>query len=184
MLGEPVEINAQFARLAHTDIEVEDTAVATIRFQSGALGVLHATTAAYPGLTARLQVMGDQGSAVIEQDRLIYFHERSRSDGEVGQLGLYGGGNQRDEVADPTVEVVRLDPTQSPLGHMRQYADLFDAIQNHRTPLVTVHDAMTSLAVVHGVYVSATLGRPVAFTDVLGDAFSDVTYEIEEQPRR
>jgi len=69
LLGAPVEVTASTARLAHDGIEVEDTAVATLRFAGGALGVLHATTAAYPGLTARLQVHGDRGSAVIDDDR-------------------------------------------------------------------------------------------------------------------
>src|SRR5580704_17228758 len=74
MLGDPIEVFGRTARLAHERIEVEDTAVATIRFASGALGVLLATTAAYPGVTARLQIHGDRGSAVIDDDRLTYLH--------------------------------------------------------------------------------------------------------------
>jgi predicted dehydrogenase len=41
-------------------------AVATVRFASGAVAALHATTAAYPGLAVRLQVHGTLGSAVIQ----------------------------------------------------------------------------------------------------------------------
>ena len=33
-----------------------------------------ATTAAYPGLTARIAVHGDRGSAIIDDDELSYFH--------------------------------------------------------------------------------------------------------------
>ena len=46
-----------------------------LRFDSGALAVLHATTAAYPGLSARLQVHGDLGSVVIDNDQLVYIHK-------------------------------------------------------------------------------------------------------------
>ena len=53
---------------------MEDVAAGVVRFESGALGVLHATTAAYPGLSARLQVHGDRGSAVIDNDQLAFFH--------------------------------------------------------------------------------------------------------------
>ena len=53
-MGRPVEVFAYTGTLAHQRIEVEDAAVAVVRFESGALGVLHATTAAYPGLSARL----------------------------------------------------------------------------------------------------------------------------------
>jgi predicted dehydrogenase len=63
LLGVPVEVFARTARLAHERIEVEDVAVATIRFASGALAVFHATTGAYPGLPVRLQVHGTLGSA-------------------------------------------------------------------------------------------------------------------------
>ena len=60
-MGRPVEVFAYTGTLAHERIEVEDVAVGVVRFESGALGVLHATTAAYPGLSARLQVHGDRG---------------------------------------------------------------------------------------------------------------------------
>ena len=61
-MGRPVEVFAYTGTLAHERIEVEDVAVGVVRFESGALGVLHATTAAYPGLSARVQVHGDKGS--------------------------------------------------------------------------------------------------------------------------
>ncbi|MCU1675833.1 MAG: gfo/Idh/MocA family oxidoreductase, partial [Frankiales bacterium] len=73
-LGRPVEVFAHTALLAHERIEVEDVAVATFRFESGALAVLHATTSAYPGLDVQLQVHGTRGSAVIRDDRLEYLH--------------------------------------------------------------------------------------------------------------
>ena len=73
-MGRPVEVFAYTGTLAHERIEVEDVAVGVVRFESGALGVLHATTAAYPGLSARLQVHGDQGSVVIDNDQLTFIH--------------------------------------------------------------------------------------------------------------
>ncbi len=62
MPGRPVAVSATTARLAHEGIEVEDTAVATIRFDGGALAVVHGTTAAHPGISNRVQVQGSQGS--------------------------------------------------------------------------------------------------------------------------
>src|SRR5829696_9073941 len=82
-MGRPVEVFAYTATLAHERIEVEDAAVVVVRFESGALGVIHATTAAYPGLSARLQVHGDQGSVVIDNDELSFVHitpQGSRAD--------------------------------------------------------------------------------------------------------
>ncbi len=73
-LGQPVEVFAYADTLAHERIETEDIAVGVVRFASGALGVLHGSTAAYPGLSARLQVHGDRGSVVIENDAFTFVH--------------------------------------------------------------------------------------------------------------
>ena len=77
-LGTPVEVFAYTACLAHERIEVEDTAVAVVKFASGALGVIHGTTAAYPGLDASLRVFGSKGSAVITNDELVFLHAERR----------------------------------------------------------------------------------------------------------
>jgi UDP-N-acetyl-2-amino-2-deoxyglucuronate dehydrogenase len=73
-LGKTVSVFAYAGRLAHENIEVEDVAVAVVKFENGALGVLYGSTAAFPGLSARLQVHGDKSSVVIEGDRLIFIH--------------------------------------------------------------------------------------------------------------
>ncbi|QNA91393.1 Gfo/Idh/MocA family oxidoreductase [Microbacterium sp. Se63.02b] len=68
MLGRPVSVSAKTGRLAHEGIEVEDVAGATIEFESGAIGLLLASTAAYPGLPVRLAVHGSHGTAVMENE--------------------------------------------------------------------------------------------------------------------
>src|SRR5204863_3538456 len=55
-MGPVTEITAHCGTLAHERIAVEDTAVATLRFASGALGVLEASTAAYPGYLKRIEL--------------------------------------------------------------------------------------------------------------------------------
>jgi predicted dehydrogenase len=174
-LGRPVEISAKTALLAHDGVEVEDTAVATVTFESGALAVLHATTAAYPGLTVRLQLMGSKGSAVIDGDELEYFHAADAG-GEGNDMGLLGGGNQAaDELAKfPDEPAQALDPTVYPAGHVRQYRDIVDAVRAGRPAGVTVRDAVTALATVRALYVSATLGQPVLIDEVLAGRYDDV----------
>lgn len=175
-LGRPVEISAKTALLAHEGVEVEDTAVATLTFESGALAVLHATTAAYPGLTVRLQVMGSKGSAVIDNDHLEYFHAADAAGGTESAMGLMGGGNQAEsELAKyPEEPATTLDPTVYPAGHVRQYRDIINAIRSGRPAGVTVRDAVTALATVRALYVSATLGKPVLIDDVLAGKYNAV----------
>ena len=162
LLGEPVEVFAATGRLSHERIEVEDTAVATVRFAGGALGLIHATTAAYPGISARLQVHGDRGSAIIENDELLFFHA---ADDETpgSDYGSVGTGNQ-------AAAVLPLDPSGAVAGpaglvsqtHVAQYRDFLDAVRTGRPPLVGVAEAMTTLSVILAVYESARTGQPVA----------------------
>ncbi|WP_285247388.1 Gfo/Idh/MocA family oxidoreductase [Pseudarthrobacter sp. efr-133-R2A-89] len=174
-MGRPVEIFAHTARLAHERIEVEDTAVATVTFENGGLAVLHATTAAHPGLTVRVQLMGSEGSAVVDNDRLDYFHSRAAG-GASADMGLQGGGNQaQEELAKyPEEDYKAADPTVYPAGHVRQYRDILAAIAGGKQPGVTVSDAVNALAAVRSVYVSATLGQPVLFEDVLAGKYNDL----------
>ncbi|UKA61773.1 Gfo/Idh/MocA family protein [Arthrobacter sp. FW306-04-A] len=179
-MGTPVQIQAHTALLAHERIEVEDTAVATVRFASGALAVIHCTTAAYPGLTARIQVHGERGSAVVDNDRLQYFHAADNAPaGESGSsYGLAGGGNQAElevGVHDASANTKGADDLQT--AHQKQYADVVQAIRTGKEPRVGVSEATAALATVRALYVSATLGTAVHFEDVLAGKYDDVTVQ-------
>jgi UDP-N-acetyl-2-amino-2-deoxyglucuronate dehydrogenase len=172
-LGRPVEIQAHTALLAHGRVEVEDVAVATIRFESGALAVLHATTAAFPGLSVRLQVHGSRGSAIIEDDQLEFFHVAGDDDGR-------RVSNQAADVVGPgELRGGERDPERFTLGHLRQYEDVVNAIREGRPPLVRVDDALLALAVVRCLYLSSTLGRSVTLDEVLDGSLDDVTVITE-----
>lgn len=177
MFGRPSEISAETALIAHERVEVEDIAVATIRFESGALATLHATTAAFPGLTVRLQVHGTRGSAVIDNDQLEYFAALTPSD-----IDFTGG----DSVANRASELVSGEdlggqpklPGWFPRAHGRQYDDFLEAIRDGREPGVTVHDAILSLAAVRCIYLAATRGTKVSFDDVLNGTYDDVVTRV------
>jgi predicted dehydrogenase len=166
MLGQPVEVFAWTECLAHDRIEVEDTAMATIRFAGGALGVVHGTTAAYPGLTARLGVYGDRGSAVIDNDVLEYFHV-AKADAADLAYGGAGDGNQAADVLQADRDDAPgagADPAALSDAHTDQYRDFLDAVAEGRPPLVTVAEASRTLAVVCAIYESARTGLPVRVT--------------------
>lgn len=180
-LGRPIDVQAHTALLAHERLEVEDTAVATMRFASGALAVVHATTAAFPGLTVRLQVHGSSGSAIIDNDRLDYFHAAG-ADGAGssthGAAGVAGGsvtGNTAEsEVGfDETAAAPRRDDAFV-VGHRRQYDSIAHSIDTGAAPGVAVNDALLSIAVVRAIYLSSTLGHRIAFDDVLAGRYDSV----------
>ena len=170
-LGTPVDVVARTAQLAHERVEVEDTVAAVLRFASGALATLHATTAAQPGLTVRLQVMGDGGSAVLDNDRLFYFHSVAATGTGPADRGIGGGGNQAASLvpAGEAGQVVGGGPGTGAMfvGHTRQYDDVARAIRTGTTPGVTVQDALLAVATVQSVYEAARTGRTVRVADVL-----------------
>ncbi len=173
MFGEPIDVSARTASLAHERIEVEDTLVATITFASGALAVIHATTAAFPNVGTRLQVHGSKGSAVIEEDQLLFFSSAA-SDQQ---------GNQAATVV--AAEELRGNPRALDsfvVGHARQYEDVVAAIRDGRPPLVRVTDALLALAVVRALYLSATLGRTVTIAEVLDGSLDDVEVRTGTSP--
>ena len=69
-MGPAVEVSAYTATLAHQRIEVEDVAVATVKFANGALGVIEASTATWPGELKRIEISGDAGSAILREEDL------------------------------------------------------------------------------------------------------------------
>ena len=173
IFGEPIDVSARTATLAHEGIEVEDTLVATIAFASGALAVIHATTAAYPNVGTRLQVHGSQGSAIIEEDQLLYFSS-SASDQQ---------GNQAASVVP--AEELRGNPRELDsfvVAHLRQYLDIVAAIREHRRPGVRVADALLALTVVRGLYVSATLGRTVRIAEVQDGSLDSIEVRTGPTP--
>lgn len=82
VMGEPVEVTARIATLAHERIDFKDGAVVTIVFASGALGVVRATTAAFPGVGAGLRVYGDPGSGSSSTTRSCTCTPRRRARSE------------------------------------------------------------------------------------------------------
>ena len=155
VVGTPVEVFAYTACLAHERIEVEDTATAVVKFASGALGVIHGTTAAYPGLDASLRVFGSKGSAVISDDELVFLHENAGEAPEIAMSEMTGLNQVTDEF--------RLEPEDLTLGraHRRQLADFVEAVTTGRPPRVGTAEARTALSVILAMYESAASGCPV-----------------------
>jgi UDP-N-acetyl-2-amino-2-deoxyglucuronate dehydrogenase len=166
IMGPVVEVSAYAGRIAHERIEVEDTAVAIARFASGALGVIQGTTAAYPGLTARLEVHGDRGSAIIDNDELAYFHSAARGDGAT-DYGASGEGNQAAELlsrhaGESAGAAAGADPASLSMAHREQIHDFIEAIRDDREPLVNLEEGRKPVALILAIYESARSGRPVS----------------------
>lgn len=145
--GGVASIRAYMDTLAH-DIEVEDVASATVRYKSGALGVIQGTTAANPGLAQRFEVFGDAGCVVVEGSKIRTWKVPGASE-EGAEKGTADEGGANDPAA------IGLS------GHAAQINDMVQAIREDREPLVNAVEGRKGVAIILGIYESARTGKEV-----------------------
>jgi len=154
LLGPVKEVSAFTATLAHARVEVEDTAVACLRFANGALGVIQATTSVWPGLPKTIAIHGDQGSAVVEQeDLLCWAFARAEPQDEAlrhrfaQKVGASGGASNPAAITHEY--------------HRRQLADFIQAIQQGGEPRVDGREGRKAVEIILGIYQSARERRVI-----------------------
>lgn len=157
LVGMPCEVLAQVATLAHSQIQVEDTVVAALRYPNGALGVIEGATSTWPGFLKRVEISGDRGSAILEDDRLIFwkFEKETVEDDTIraraSQTSSIGGG-----VSDPKAIGIE--------GHRVQIQDLVDAIHQNRPPAIPGEEGRKAVYLILAIYQSAKAGQKVFLT--------------------
>lgn len=139
-------------------METEDVAVAVLRFANGALGTIAATTGAYPGITTRIEIFGDQGSAVIENDDLSYIH-LAHDDKEA--VSAYGISPQERKKDEDTASASQNPAALSANSHALQIADMIRAIREDRTPLVDGYTGRHPVEIILSIYESARTKKEV-----------------------
>ncbi len=154
MMGGVQEVMAYTATLAHENIEVEDVATATLKFNNGALGVIQASTAVYPGMLKRIEIHGSHGSAIIEEEDLKVwsFAEPTAEDHELLQA-LTGKTKTGGGAADPSAIGHH--------GHAAQLADVLAAIRTGQRPQIDGREGRKSVELIAAIYQSAREGRAV-----------------------
>ena len=150
LLGDVVRVQARTAALLHK-IEAEDTAVATLEFASGALGIFHATTAAYPGYPRRVEISGTEGTAILEHDRIIVADLRKSASAATVSASLAAlsesAKDENQSASSATVSDFR--------GHQAVLEDFLAAIQQNRAPACDGAEGRRSLALIESIYRAA-----------------------------
>ena len=147
MFGDVVSVQAEKKTALHK-IEAEDTLVALLEFANGAMGVLQATTSAYPGYPRRLELTGSEGTVIIEHDRLLASDSRNKAS-ELKSLG----DDQNASASSAAVSDVR--------GHRAVIEDFIDAIRTNREPRCSGVEGLRSVALVEKIYEACRLGKRV-----------------------
>lgn len=146
LAGDVVSVNARCATLAR-DIEVEDTAVATVRFKSGALGVIEGATSVYPGQDTIFSVHGDKGSVILG-DKGFYAWDICGSDEKTPDAGEGFGG-------------LNCGWSSTNSGHTIQVQDMAEAVLTGRQPMIPGDEAKKAVKIVLAIYESSRTGKEV-----------------------
>lgn len=155
LMGPVASVQANVDTLAHTNIEVEDTAAATVRFASGALGTIACTTSMWPGHFRIVEVAGDRGTVAMADSKFLFwqFADQRPQDQQI-----------RDELVEfPTVSVGASSPSAglTAEGHRANIAEFLDALQARRAPLISGPEARKSVEIILAIYRSAQQRQPV-----------------------
>ena len=146
LAGPPARVSALVRTSPLRRIDTEDIACATVQYRNGAVGVIDATTVAYPGYPERVEIAGTKGSAVLAAERL----ELNLRDAPVRVIdgGSAGGGG-----ADPMAF--------SPDAHRRLIADFLDAVESRRQPQASARSALAIHALIDAIQESSRRGVAV-----------------------
>lgn len=155
LMGDVAEVSAQAATLAHERIEVEDVVTASLKFKNGALGVIEATTAAFPGMLKKIEIHGNQGSAVIEEEDIKTWQFAKEKADDKAIIEKYaamtetGGG-----AADPAAI--------GHAAHAKQFADVVNAINNKAALKIDGAEGRRSVEVILAIYEAAKTGKRIS----------------------
>jgi predicted dehydrogenase len=154
LMGPVTHVSGFTATLAHERIEVEDTAVACLRFASGALGVIQATTSVHPGYPKTIAIHGDRGTVVIEQEDVLRWDltpetewDRAMKEQFAQKTGASGGSSNPAAI--------------SHVGHARQLTNFVWAIETGNEPMVDGREGRKAVEIILAIYRSAAMGRVV-----------------------
>jgi UDP-N-acetyl-2-amino-2-deoxyglucuronate dehydrogenase len=150
--GLPAEVSGRFTRRVHTGIQADDTTVATLLYPDGALGSLEASTALWPGWSRRIELCGEHGSICLEDDHIARWDFAQTEPGDEAIRAA-----KRDDSLGSGAGV---PGGISLAGHLRQIADLVEAVRDNRPPAIGAREGRKAVALVHAIYESAKSGNP------------------------
>lgn len=164
LCGEVESVSA-VAKTQLVDVEVEDSAVAWLRFKNGALGTIEATTAVRPqnqDLEASISLLGDKGTVIVEG-------------AAVNKLTTW-------TVSDEDISAYAEEPPNVyGFGHNIIINNVVDALTNGAAPLVDGEEALKSVRLLNAIYRSIELnGQEVRLADhPVSERFGVLTEEAQ-----
>ncbi len=140
--GEPDEVFAFSNNLTHSEINVEDNAIVAVRWKNGSLGTIEASTSCNPPFPRRLEINGERGSVIAEDNKIIRWSLAKEVSEKISVFE--NKCSKRD-------------------GHCAQIENLSWAILNNEPVEISGEEGLHSLHFIHGIYESAASGKVFKF---------------------
>ena len=129
------------------EIEVEDTAVAVLKYKNGAFGVIQGTTSVYPAQETRFELHGEKGTIIFGDSG---FKQWSFVDSEEEMPQVEGMVNSSSDPAKIASD-----------GHYIMVDDIIKAIREDRDPWISGEEARKSVDLILAIYESSRTGKEV-----------------------
>ena len=164
LMGPAAEVSGYWANVNHPSVEVDDTAVTSIRFKNGGLGSIVTSVAQKPGIYTKVHIHGSNGASVgVETDRGATFIAGVSAIAEppVTDLWTIPGEEHRlaEFQAEDRAKFAAVDGTT--YYHALQIADFLRAIQEHRAPSVTAEAGRAVVELFAAIYQSSRERKPM-----------------------
>jgi predicted dehydrogenase len=152
-LAGPVKrVHARMRNLAHPGVELEDTLLAFTEFENGAQGIVQASTALWPGTDIRIEINGENGTAIMSGDRMETwkFRDECPEDADIRRYGTAGGATGATGAGDLGFQ-----------EHQAVMEDMVGAIREDREPFIPLASVLPTLEWALAMYRSAKEDAPV-----------------------
>jgi len=164
MDDEVTEVSGYWANLNHPSVEVEDSAVAILRFANGGLGSIIASLSQKPGIYTKVHIHGSNGASVgVETDRGATFIAGMSGISEPPLNDLWTIPGEENDLArfqaEDRMRFHEIDAVNH--YHALQIQDFLRAIIEDRPPQVTGEDGRRVVALFQAIYESSREGRSI-----------------------
>jgi UDP-N-acetyl-2-amino-2-deoxyglucuronate dehydrogenase len=145
------DVESVFAKMttALADVETEDTAIVTLKFKSGALGIIEATTATRPvNLEGSISILGENGTVVV-------------GGVAVNEMQTWMFEDEQDGDSSVLKEFSVNPPNVYGFGHQAYYEHVVDSVENGSANLVDGLQGRKSIELISAIYESAETGKEI-----------------------
>jgi predicted dehydrogenase len=145
------DVESVFAKMttALADVETEDTAIVTLKFKNGALGIIEATTATRPtNLEGSISILGEHGTVVV-------------GGVAVNEMQTWVFEDEQEGDSSVLEEFSVNPPNVYGFGHQAYYEHVVDCIVNGSANLVDGLQGRKSIELISAIYESAETGKEV-----------------------